>query len=80
MNLFEAAETEREVYDYLMELAATSERINYCGNCPLLRYEEDTGAHDCEYGGDVESCEYSPSSDIQKVAERFWDSIMVNKP
>lgn len=78
--MFEANETKQEVYEFLMELVTTSDKINYCGNCPLLRYEEDTGAYDCEYGGDVESCEYSPSDDIQKVADRFWESVLVNKP
>lgn len=80
MNLFEAKEVQQEVYDFLEELTATSEKVDYCGGCPLLRYEEDTGAYDCEYGGDVESCEYSPSSEIQRIAERFWEVIMSCKP
>ena len=80
MNLFEATETKQEVYEYLMELAACSDKIGYCEDCPHLHYEEDTGAYDCEYGGDVESCEYSPSDEIQRVAERFWEAIVSCKP
>lgn len=80
MNLFEASEIKQEVYDFLMELVGASDKIDYCANCPYLRYEEDTGAYDCEFGGDIESCVHSPSNEIQSVAERFWEVVTTCKP
>lgn len=78
--MFEAKEVQQEVYEFLMEFAATSDKVGYCDNCPLLHYESDTGAYDCEYGGDVESCEHSPSNEIQRLAEKYWEVVTYCKP
>lgn len=78
--MFDGSNIQQDVYDFLLEYATTSDNVNYCDNCPYLRHEEDTGAYDCEYGGDIESCEYSPSDEIQRIAEKFREAIVTCKP
>ncbi len=78
--MYSAKELEQEVYELLQEYVATSEHVNYCGNCPLLTHDDDTDAYDCEYGGDIEGCEYSPSVELQRIATSVWEAVMNCKP
>ncbi len=70
----------QDTYDYLMEQVQCDPHIDFCHGCPYLRHEEDTGAYDCEFGGDIESCAYSPSVELQAIADEIYAIVSSARP
>lgn len=73
--------TAREkIYDMLMEFVSTDEEFGFCNSCPELRYEDDLGCWDCPNGLAVDSCEYSPTVEINALADKVIDVLENARP
>lgn len=73
--MFDAENFESEIYSSVMDCLD-----GYCDRCDEMRYESDTGAWDCPYGGDIESCEHSPSEVMQQCIHEMACKIVEVMP
>jgi len=73
-------EIKRDIVDMIMEYIAENDEVNFCGDCPLYVEDRDVGYYDCEYGGAIDSCVYSPIEDLETLASKITDVIISARP
>ena len=69
-----------KIADYITNLICEDEDVGFCNSCPELKFCDDIGYYDCPHGLAVDSCEYFPQQEIDRLVDALVEMIEETRP